>query len=177
MEDNSSDHHQYPSSPEEQLIAAVCARDYRAVLQALLCAPIVNINVSQDAEHQRSPLHTAAWNGDLLIVLILLDSRHGVDIEARDRNGNTPLQIAAYKGHTEVAKALMDQGADIETMDNVWERTPLQSACDQQKLEVAFMLMDKGASIDPDDREALYRACKDEPDHWKLVKVLANRKD
>ncbi|MGD0679976.1 MAG: ankyrin repeat domain-containing protein [Polyangiaceae bacterium] len=37
----------------------------------------------------------------------------GVDLEARTKNGHTPLHIAAALGHVEALEALLDAGADI----------------------------------------------------------------
>ena len=37
----------------------------------------------------------------------------GSDVNAKDQNGRTPLQIAALKGHKEVAELLIAEGADV----------------------------------------------------------------
>jgi ankyrin repeat protein len=38
----------------------------------------------------------------------------GLDLEARTKNGHTPLHIAAALGHVEALEALLDAGADID---------------------------------------------------------------
>jgi ankyrin repeat protein len=51
-----------------------------------------------------SPLHEAAFNGDLALVRLLLDS--GADRSLRNREGETALDIALKHGRQEVARLL-----------------------------------------------------------------------
>ncbi|KAI1771159.1 ankyrin [Hypoxylon cercidicola] len=46
---------------------------------------------------------------------ILID--HGAGLEFRDRRGFTPLMCASRKGHWDLAKALLDAGADLAVLD------------------------------------------------------------
>ena len=48
-----------------------------------------------------TPLHMAAWFGQVEVSQILL--QHKVDQNALDKDGQTPLHKAPYKGHIEVA--------------------------------------------------------------------------
>merc|ERR1711991_789469 len=68
----------------------------------------------------------------------------GAVIDARNNYQRTPLHCACYKGHTEVAMALMERGADIDARDND-QRTPLHYACDNGHTEVAMSLIKRGA--------------------------------
>ena len=55
----------------------------------------------------------AAAEGDLLTTRALL-LRHGVDVNAEDDDGVTPMYIAAAHGHTELVEVLADEeGADV----------------------------------------------------------------
>src|ERR1700704_243848 len=49
--------------------------------------------------------------GDTAAVKALLD--RGVNANTKDPDGRTPLSEAAYYGHTEIAKLLLDHGADV----------------------------------------------------------------
>jgi uncharacterized protein len=51
----------------------------------------------------------ASINGAPEIVRLLLE--HGADVEVKDKNGKTALQIAAGRGPDEVVKLLREPGA------------------------------------------------------------------
>jgi len=176
---NNNNQQQQQRAPEQQLIDAVRRRNSLLVIRALESAPNVNINVQDGPRTQQTPLHQAACNGDLEIVRILLDSHHGVNMEARDCMGCTPIHLAVCERHKHVVTALLDQpGADIETTDNRYKMTPLLLACFQQDYDMALMLVEKGACVSAKnkfDRNVLHFACKSaEPhrDHWVLVSWL-----
>jgi len=51
---------------------------------------------------------------------LLLEERvHAVrpNLEVRDQNGNTPLQLALTLGHFDLAELLLNAGANLETTD------------------------------------------------------------
>ncbi len=75
--------------------------------------------------------------------------------ELRDRDGNTPLHIAAEQGNVEQARVLIEDGADINAL-NLSNRTPLIEAAIYDKLSVAKLLLDRGADVHECD--ALRRA-------------------
>lgn len=50
---------------------------------------------------------------------------HGADVNAKDKDGNTPLTWASYTGKKEIAKLLISKGADVNVKNNDGY-TPLQ---------------------------------------------------
>jgi ankyrin repeat protein len=72
-------------------------------------------------------LHYAAREGCLGCVGPLLDAGANIDITDPDRV--TPLNLAIYNGHFDLAKALIEAGADIDKWDFAG-RTPLYNAVD-----------------------------------------------
>ncbi len=86
------------------------------------------------------PVHTAAINGDLVGVQAELDK--GVDVNAKDEFGSTPLHPATYSGHKEVVELLIANGANVNTKDQGW--TPLDIAIEFEHSEIADILRKHG---------------------------------
>ncbi|KAK7024832.1 ANK-REP-region domain-containing protein [Favolaschia claudopus] len=60
----------------------------------------------------------------------------------------TPLHVAAKAGHLEIAKLLLDAGADVSAkVDDDWDQ-PLHFATKQRDLEMVKLLLDHDAPID-----------------------------
>ena len=72
----------------------------------------------------------------------------------------TPLLWAAMKGHLEIARMLIDAGADVNNRNG---ETPLYMAVSNGKLDIARMLIDAGANVNVQD-EVGYT-----PLHWAAV--------
>ncbi len=85
-----------------------------------------DVNNNQHGSIQQTPLHAAVWTNHEEIVRLLLSS--GARIDARDRNGNTPLHLAVMRGdsHIEIIKILLDSGA--KQFNNKLNLSPIQLA-------------------------------------------------
>ena len=73
-----------------------------------------------------------------------------------------PLWIACQNGHVDVARLLLDKGADVNRANkNGW--TPLSIACSKGHVDAVRLLLDKkGAEVDragEDDKTPLWIAC------------------
>ena len=90
----------------------------------------------------------AAKRGDLSALRDLLKSNRSL-VHARDSDGSTPLHCAAWKGHVEVAQALLDAGAHIDdhNMNEHWGTTPLHAAAHGNQAKVAELLIARGADV------------------------------
>jgi len=72
--------------------------------------------------------------------------RAGAQVDARSRAKQcTALHMAARRGNTEVAEALVDCGADINAQDKAGD-TPLQRAKNCRKTGIASLLVSRGAT-------------------------------
>jgi len=71
----------------------------------------------------------------------------GLDVNIKDKDGNTPLHIAAMHNYDDVAVILIQNGADINAKDNYGE-TPLFTAIRFASPDVASLLISNKADID-----------------------------
>lgn len=77
-----------------------------------------------------SILHLAVQCAELPVIEYVLSGAapHGIDINSRDRDGNTPLHIAASLGRAPVVRLLLDQRGINDSILNYQGRTPLDLA-------------------------------------------------
>jgi ankyrin repeat protein len=86
---------------------------------------------------QGEALMEAALKGNLKHVQDLLDK--GVDVNAKDKDGKTPLMAAAVRGQLEVVKLLLEKGADANAKMQGGGTALTCAACEGQR-EVAQVL-------------------------------------
>jgi len=87
-------------------------------------------------------IHTATFLGDMKAIQQHIDA--GSDLNVKEPTfGSTPLISASVFGKTEVAKALIEAGADINLQNNEGS-TALHSAAFLCHIEIVKMLLDKG---------------------------------
>ena len=98
-----------------------------------------NANVDIHDDLNRGLLHSAALNtdGDAGLVQLLLGK--GLDVNAQDQNGKTPLHDTGRIGNYKVAKLLLDSGADQSIRDKSG-RTPRTVAWQYGNLKVMKIL-------------------------------------
>lgn len=65
----------------------------------------------------------------------------------------TPLLIAAKNGRADIAKVLIEAGANTEAFDLVWKRTPLHQAVLGNHIETVSILLTAGANSNANDWE------------------------
>ena len=70
---------------------------------------------ARSGESDWTPLHSASRNSHAAVVRVLLE--HGAALDARDRDGCTPLWWAAGIGHFDSAALLLSKGADANARD------------------------------------------------------------
>jgi hypothetical protein len=122
-----------PSSPTQDLFAAVKAGDLKRASEAITHGADVN----GAGKGGMSPLHLAAFKGEREMAGLLLD--HGAKVDARDEGGMTPLHAAAFEGKEGTADLLLRRGADPSARDSSGY-TPLQYATTNGREDVAALL-------------------------------------
>ncbi len=60
--------------------------------------------------------------------------------------GRTALHLAAYGGHFEIARLLLDRGAAVNSM-SACEETPLHCAASGGYVDCARLLLERGADV------------------------------
>ena len=77
----------------------------------------------------------------------------GTRADIEDKNGLTPLHHAVQQGHEEVAKILINAGANVnkKMSPEQWEWTPLHVAVKYKFVEMVRLLVRNGADINARD--------------------------
>ena len=80
---------------------------------------------------KNAPLHYAVLNCHLRIIQYLV--KHGADVHAGDKAGNTPMHLACKEGNEEVIVSLIKCCRDDVLLDvNKYNQTPLDLAISTQ---------------------------------------------
>ena len=66
-------------------------------------------------------IHDAAYEGNIEVVKQNLAA--GTDVNAKGKNGWTPLHIAAANDHNELAELLIEKGANVNAKDGIGGKT------------------------------------------------------
>jgi hypothetical protein len=100
----------------------------------------------------------------------------GAEVDARAKNGGTPLAVAVELGHLAVVRILVAKGAKLDAASTEGF-TPLHMAAQKGHKEIASFLLEHGANVDarnkagstPDDIAHLHG-------HPDLVKLIAGKR-
>ena len=97
-----------------------------------------------------SALHSASFEGHLQVVRHLL--RHGVDVNIRNSENDTPLLLASWQGHRDVVQYLLNHGADLD-LRNKWLELPLTLAAYYGHVDVVRLLLEHNADVNSQDED------------------------
>ncbi|EXJ94981.1 hypothetical protein A1O1_00099 [Capronia coronata CBS 617.96] len=92
----------------------------------------------------RTFLSRACNNNDLAMAKVKLAERPE-DLNLADNAGNTPLQIAALEGFTDIVQFLLENKCEVNTR-NIDKETPLIDAVENGHVEVVRLLLQYGAN-------------------------------
>jgi ankyrin repeat protein len=139
-------------SAADALVAAVHRGDVDAVDRLLASSPGLASSPLGGAFGTRTPLHVVAdwpgyWPNGAQVVRILLAA--GADPNARDPEprSETPLHWAASSDDADVARALIEGGADVNAPDGSIG-APIDNAVGYGCWNVARLLVERGARIE-----------------------------
>ena len=87
----------------------------------------------------------AIRKGDLKKIKELLNKQPNL-MQIVDERGSTPLLLATYYGHLEVAKFILENGAEVDAKDSSGN-TALMGVCFKGYKEIAEVLVRSGANV------------------------------
>lgn len=93
----------------------------------------------------------AAESGLFELVELMLERGADASCSTCSKNWGSPLHLALRRGHGDVARLLLERGADVQARDRVKQETVLHTACDFGYFEIVEELLERGASVDERD--------------------------
>jgi ankyrin repeat protein len=125
-------------------------------VETALSTPGATIVNTRDVTTGETALHIVTARRDLTWLQFL--AGRGANVNARDGQGRTPLQLATSLGWRDGVALLLDRKANTEVANDAGE-TPLIGAVHRHDLEMAKMLLRAGA--DPDRADNSGRTARD----------------
>ncbi|MGL9718324.1 MAG: ankyrin repeat domain-containing protein [Wolbachia sp.] len=117
-----------------------------------------------------TPLHLLAKDSDYKAVEAILThmkekrtSRLSEVVNAKDKDGYTPLHLAVRGGKLDAVKSLINKGADVNAKSK-FNSTPLHSAVADGKLDIVKYLINRGADVNAK------RKGGNTPLHWAVIR-------
>lgn len=100
--------------------------------------------------------------------------QQGANVNELDANQDAPLIMAAYKGYTDIVRALLVAGADVTAVDPGMKATALHAAAYAGRTEAAKLLIQYHIEIDKQGPYNGYTALHDAiwQGHVETAKVL-----
>ena len=99
--------------------------------------------------NNKNLLHLSSMYGKLDIVRFCVEEK-GLNVDIRDRHGDTALYWAAREGQLQVLQHLLSSGADVN-MKNKFGKTALHEAARKGYLQVLQHLLSSGADVNEKD--------------------------
>uniref|UniRef100_A0AAR2IMT2 Ankyrin repeat domain 52 n=1 Tax=Pygocentrus nattereri TaxID=42514 RepID=A0AAR2IMT2_PYGNA len=124
-------------------------------------------------QERRTPLHAAAWLGDVHIMDLLITA--GANVNAKDHVWLTPLHRAAASRNERAVGLLLRKGADVTARDKFWQ-TALHIAAANRATRCAETLLPHVSSLNMADRTgraALHHAAQS--GCQEMVKLLLSK--
>lgn len=164
----------------------------RADMMELLLSHGAN-GSTRDAASQSTPLHITATGNELIADSLKLMGaadllgaheakmdapaacrallKHGAEVDAVDKNGTTPLMIAAMDGSVETLAVLLEYKANINAADAAG-RTPLIQAVLTPEAKAAISLKDVSPKVAEKIRPTVIKSMTEYPDVLGTVRLL-----
>jgi len=137
-------------SQDQPLLTTICHRNPEVV--QFLVESGADLELT-DNRNKTTVLMVASSQGQIDLVTYLLS--RDVEVNALSAHGETALAFAASHGDTEVAKLLIEHGADVNVVSPISGRTALHTSAADGYLEFVQLLLENGADPNLRDVEGL----------------------
>ncbi|XP_055644880.1 serine/threonine-protein phosphatase 6 regulatory ankyrin repeat subunit B isoform X8 [Toxorhynchites rutilus septentrionalis] len=145
-----------------------------AILRALLAAAGKDIRTKTDGKG-KIPLLLAVEAGNQSMCRELLSSQTADQLKATTTNGDTALHLAARRKDVEMARILIDYGANVD-LQNGEGQTALHIAAaegDEAMVKYFYTVRASASIIDNQDRTPMHLAA--ENGHASIIEILADK--
>lgn len=111
-------------------------------------------------------------NGHIEIVRILLEHGINPNLYGKDEedNNQSMLLMACWRGYAEIAKLLLEYGAEVQIINSYRNEQPLEVASKEGFIEIVKLLLENGAYVHTNNDEALVQAAV--KGYVEIVKLL-----
>uniref|UniRef100_A0A673ATL0 Ankyrin repeat domain 52 n=1 Tax=Sphaeramia orbicularis TaxID=375764 RepID=A0A673ATL0_9TELE len=131
------------------------------------------LNHNEDDQEQSTPLHAAAYLGDVQVMDLLITS--GASVNAEDQGLLSPLHRAAASRNERAVELLLEHEAEVNVRDKFWH-TPLHMAAANWATGCAVALISHMSNVDAVDRSGrtplVHRYIALLSGHMEVVKLL-----
>jgi len=111
--------------------------------------PVEEEKHEPDLEKRMYPLHQAAADGDIEQVKSLISN--GANVNEKDKDDQTALNLAVRSGHKAMVELLIARGADVNGKGQ-YNAVPLHEAAWAGNKKIAELLIQKGANVNAKDK-------------------------
>ncbi|MBX2837965.1 MAG: ankyrin repeat domain-containing protein [Gammaproteobacteria bacterium] len=175
------EHRKNKTEPLHFVSDAVFNHGLNESLSAELAELLISFGADLNGQNpQEPPLIGAASLGAQAVGLTLVN--HGANIHVAGLFGATPLHWAAYTGLSQLARALVEKGAEFELKCTEFESTPLFWAVQgystygprkkADQVGVVQLLIDAGADVDAHNSEKVSALDRSKASHDEAMERL-----
>ena len=120
-----------------------CEKGVLAVVEAFKSQlEVEDIREIQTYNTENTLLHIACMNGDSSLDIVKYLIEQNANVNATNKNGETPLHISASNGFTKLTEELLRRKVDVDVQDS-WGRTPLICATMNNQEPVILLLLQR----------------------------------
>lgn len=156
------------NSKERSSFYNLCYRGSYTLVQEVISA-VPEIDIDSPCDEGNTPFLMSISSNNLKLARVL--QKKGVNINHKNKKGNSALHYAGMKNYLRCAKQLIKWNANINSK-NVYGLTPLYFTIKNKNWNIFCIFLDKGANINSRDENGfslLHHALKSDPKFLKRL--------